>query len=300
VNRPRLKGHAPTNAYHVMCRTCQRLFLIKDPKVKTKFLDIIQHYARVYYVDIGTWALMSNHYHLSLRVYQPEIDVADLQQRHSLLVSRHRRPQPWQEWRQEAFHARLTDLSCFVRDINREMAKWYNRYKKTTGHLWGARFTSVLIEQDRHELDVMCYIEHNSVRAGLADKPSDYPWCGANRIKNALQRGETPRIPPIGPLAVFKDQDRAHAYVTLVDLLTESGSASPKIALPTTLAALPRGSVTVTELHRVIQSRAPANWHDPVYGSDTFRKKVLPSQKKQRQRALRAPVNRGSPPGPEQ
>lgn len=295
MNRPRLKGHTQTNAYHVMCRTCQRLFLIEEPKVKAKFWDIILHYAQVYYVDVLAWTLMSNHYHLCLRVYRPEIDAADLERRHNKLVYRHRRPQPWQEWRQEAFYTRLTDLSCFVRDINREMAKWYNRFKNTSGHLWGARFTSILIEQDRHELDVMSYIEHNSVRAGLAVKPTDYPWCSANRIKEALLRGEIPSLPPIGPLAVFTDQDRPRAYVALIELLSESGSSHSKIALPTTLVALPRGSVILAELQRAVQARAPANWHDSVYGSDTFRKNALRVQKGKRRAKLRAPINRGSP-----
>jgi len=182
-------------------------------------------------------------------------------------------------------------------DINREMAKWHNHYKKTTGHLWGARFKSIFTEKDRHELEVMSYIEHNPVRAGLAEKPSDYPWCSASRIKQALLKGESPLLPPIGPLAAFRDQDRAHAYVTLIDLLASTGANPGRVVFPTALAALPRGTATLVDLHHAMRERTPANWLDPIYGSDTFRKNVIKSQgSNKRKFRKRAPPAPESPP----
>jgi hypothetical protein len=56
---------------------------------------------------------------------------------------------------------------------------WYNRAHGRFGTLWSERFKSVLLEPRSWVIaTVAAYIDLNSVRAGLAEDPKDYRFCG--------------------------------------------------------------------------------------------------------------------------
>ena len=55
----------------------------------------------------------------------------------------------------------------YVQKLNRQ----YNR----TGTLWQGQYKASLIQDDRYLLTCYRYIELNPVRAGIAQRPGDYP-----------------------------------------------------------------------------------------------------------------------------
>jgi putative transposase len=57
---------------------------------------------------------------------------------------------------------------CYVQYVNRRYAR--------TGSLWGGRFRSCLVDTESYLLTCHRYIEENPVRAGMVDRPGDYPW----------------------------------------------------------------------------------------------------------------------------
>ncbi len=74
---------------------------------------------------------------------------------------------------------------------DRDVSKWmhwlltthvchYHRKHKTSGRVWQGRFKAFPIEQDRHLLVVLRYVERNALRAGLVNRAERWPWSSLN------------------------------------------------------------------------------------------------------------------------
>ncbi len=68
------------------------------------------------------------------------------------------------------------------------------------GHLWQGRFASYAMEE-RYLLAAARYIEMNPVRAGLVDRPGEYPWSSAA----AHTLGRDDRLVKVSPLLELVD-----------------------------------------------------------------------------------------------
>lgn len=69
-------------------------------------------------------------------------------------------------------------LADFFAPLHRRYARRTNNRHEWRGHLWQERFFSVAMDET-HALSAMRYVELNPVRAGLCDKPQDWPWSSA-------------------------------------------------------------------------------------------------------------------------
>lgn len=69
-------------------------------------------------------------------------------------------------------------LSELMKRIGLRYAMFYKWKYHRTGHLFQDRFRSEAIEDDNYLLAVYRYITLNPVKAGLAQRPGEYPWCG--------------------------------------------------------------------------------------------------------------------------
>jgi putative transposase len=65
--------------------------------------------------------------------------------------------------------------------IGRTYVRWFNSRRQRTGTLWEGRYRSTLIDSDAYLLTCSRYIELNPVRAGIVDRPDDYPWSSFRR-----------------------------------------------------------------------------------------------------------------------
>jgi len=68
------------------------------------------------------------------------------------------------------------DLSSGMRELNGGYAQLFNHWHGLDGHLFQGRFGSILVETDRHLLELARYISLNPVRAGLCADPADWRW----------------------------------------------------------------------------------------------------------------------------
>lgn len=68
------------------------------------------------------------------------------------------------------------DLSTGMHRLNGVYAQWFNRRHAGKGHVFQARFHSVLVESTPHLLELTRYIPLNPERAGLCSHPSQWPW----------------------------------------------------------------------------------------------------------------------------
>jgi hypothetical protein len=146
-------------------------------------------------VQILTYAILSNHLHVLLRVprWTAPTD-AELLRRYAILYPKPTRFQTFtlasvkaqlasdgpeaQKWR-SAQLALMGDVSQFMKLVKQRFTIWFNRSHKRFGTLWAERFKSLLLEPERDALEtVAAYIDLNSIRAGLATDPKDYRFCG--------------------------------------------------------------------------------------------------------------------------
>jgi len=67
-------------------------------------------------------------------------------------------------------------LSVGMQVLNTTHAVRFNRRHEGAGHVFDARFHSTLVDDMDYGQEVVRYIALNPVRAGLCDRPEQWPW----------------------------------------------------------------------------------------------------------------------------
>jgi len=188
---------ADTPYYHCVARCVRRAYLCgidhltgENYEHRREWLVTkMKSLASIFSIDICAYAVMSNHYHVILRVDSdqaaawPQGEVIERWNRLfslPVLVQRYLRGQTTsdaevnkvveiiEEWR-----TRLTDISWFMRILNESIARQANREDNCTGRFWEGRFKSQALLDDAAVLACMAYVDLNPIRAGMAESPED-------------------------------------------------------------------------------------------------------------------------------
>ncbi len=187
MRRPRVKVEGE-GFYHVVSRIGGKRFLI-DGKEKAILLGMIRAAAAFSGVELYTFAIMSNHFHLLVRVPRRKaVSDAELLRRMEALYGtpRYRKVlEKWEKWTQKKqewrvldekarMRARMYDLSQFCKTFKETYTQDFNKRHENTGTIWEGRFKSILLEGSyRAMMTVAGYIHLNPVRAAMADAPED-------------------------------------------------------------------------------------------------------------------------------
>ena len=237
-----------TPYYHITCRCVRRAFLCgKDPYSGIDYehrrqwmVERIAFLAELFAIDIYAYAIMSNHYHLVIKLNPEQLN--DLGNREiaerwsqlcqpSLLLARWLKQEPLSQAEMtlieqciQEYKDRLCSLSWFMRFLNQHIACTANQEDNCTGRFWESRFKSQALLDTSALLTCMTYVDLNPIRACMADTPetSDYTSIQA-RIKTAKHQSQKTLI----PLAPFMGAEHSHKpeglhyslpdYITLVD-----------------------------------------------------------------------------------
>jgi putative transposase len=111
-------------------------------------------------------------------------------------------------WHLVLWPRRDDELTGFLRWLTLTHAQRWKQAHDAVGHghLYQGRFKSFPVEQDEHLLRVLCYVERNPLRAGLARRAEDWPW-GSCHVRQHRQHelhpllGDWPVPRPKGWLA---------------------------------------------------------------------------------------------------
>ena len=179
--------------YHVVSRIGGRRFLLDD-KEKGILLGMIRRAAAFSGVEVYTYAIMDNHFHLLVRVSaKSEVSEEELRRRVVALYGAERAGRLFGEWakrerkgksaaveaEKERLKKRMHDLSQFCKTFKEAFTQDYNRRHDNTGTIWEGRFKSLLLEGSaRALLTVAGYIHLNPVRAGTAEKAEEATHTG--------------------------------------------------------------------------------------------------------------------------
>ena len=136
ARRPRLDL---AGYHHVVNRGVAGSNIFNSSADKKKFLQILCKACKIYDVIVHDYCLMDNHYHLMLET-------------------------------------KKENLSLMMRQVNSNYAIYFNKKEKRTGHLWQVRFKSWYIVDEAYLFLLFRYIEHNPLKANLAEKVGQYPY----------------------------------------------------------------------------------------------------------------------------
>jgi len=194
--------------YHCMSRTAGKQLLFGD-REKEVLRKMIWQVADFCGVEVLTYAVMGNHFHVLARVpHSQTISDAELVRRFATLYPKPSLHQPLTPQAFDKFlrnggpeaeklrnqlRQRMGDISAFMKTLKQRFSIWYNQTHARSGTLWAERFKSVLVEGRGNPLQTMAaYIDLNPVRAGLASDPKDYRFCGYGEAvagKSGARRG---------------------------------------------------------------------------------------------------------------
>lgn len=197
------KGEA---VYHCMSRVVNGERLLDNVAMEV-FRRQLWQIAAYTGVEIVTYAILSNHFHVLVRVPQrAPISDFELLRRFKILYPIPTQYQSAQlevvkgqlqkggeealAWRKRHL-AMMGDVSSFMKLLKQRFTIWFNRNHQRYGTLWAERFKSVLVEPFGRALSTMAtYIDLNAVRAGLVDDPKDYRFCGYAEAVGGNQRAQ--------------------------------------------------------------------------------------------------------------
>src|SRR5690606_12002260 len=180
--------------YHCMSRTVNGEKLL-DHTAREVLRRQIWQTADYCGVEVITYAILPNHFHVLVRVPQKTlISDKELLRRFHVFYPKPTRYQQlrlevvesWiksgapeaNAWRRQ-HTALMNDVSSFMKLLKQRFTIWFNHTHRRFGTLWAERFKSVLVEPQRRTLQTMAaYIDLNAVRAGLVNDPKDYRFCG--------------------------------------------------------------------------------------------------------------------------
>ena len=132
----------PGLPHHITQRGNGRAKVFDCDQDRMVFLDLLANYSRQYGLAMWGYCLMSNHFHL-------------------VAVPAH-----------EGVTAKVMGR------LEADYARFLNVRRRTSGHLWQARYHSVAMEPP-HCWRALAYVERNPVRAAMTPAATPYPWSSA-------------------------------------------------------------------------------------------------------------------------
>lgn len=213
--------------YHILSRCVRRAFLCGEDHVTGQNYDHrrgwieakIRQLASIFTIDIAAYAIMSNHYHIVVRIDAERgqaLSDEDVLARWLMLftgpklIQRYQNPDERKAMSQaerdtvreyiDLYRTRLYDLSWFMRVLNESIARMANKEDGVKGRFWEGRFKSQALLDEQAILAAMAYVDLNPIRAAMAETPeqSDYTSLQAriqpekvnHRIAKAIQSME--------------------------------------------------------------------------------------------------------------
>ena len=251
--RQQLIDLSATPYYHVISRCVRRAFLCGEDKLTGKnfnhrrqwLIDRIKLLSDVFSIDIAAYAIMSNHYHLVIRVNREQAQDWSMDEVISRwyrlyhgnpLVDLYRQGQIDDEVRlsrieefAEIWRERLYDISWFMRNLNESIAREANKEDNCTGRYWEGRYKSQALLDETALLSCMMYVDLNPIRANMCDDLASSDFTSIQERIKCYQHAKkhdsdqnTPAQPPaLLPFGLSQDKEAiafsAPDYFALVD-----------------------------------------------------------------------------------
>lgn len=179
------------STFHITWQCHNESWFLKGDDQKQLYYDLMLKFKDRYGVIIYSYCLMSNHIHIT-----------------GLATTR-------------------DGVSCFMRTVNSQFARKFNRSKKRRGQVIMDRFASPVIETDEDLLKVMVYFDLNPNRARIVSDPRQYKWCS---YRYYAYGEHDPLITPSPSYLILRrtNRDRKRLYRKMVAAVIKEDKAKSR------------------------------------------------------------------------
>ena len=133
--------------YHITSRGNEKGEIFKEDSDYKEFINILENEITKFNVDIHSFVLMKNHYHLLIQTNK-------------------------------------ANLSNFMHNLNTTYTIYFNNKYRRIGHLFQGRYKSIVCDKESYLLELARYIHLNPVRANIVNKVIEYPYSSFNSFLN--------------------------------------------------------------------------------------------------------------------
>ena len=238
MTKPRkdLVSVSDTPYYHIVSRCVRRTFLCGyDRQTNTDYehrkqwiVDRIQLLSSLFSIDLCSYAIMSNHYHLVVHINPEEAESWSDKEVAERWTTLFQGPLLIQQWlsgtalnkpQQQTvndiiaiWRERLSNLGWYMKCLNEPIARKANKEDNCTGHFWESRYKSQALKTDQALLSCMAYVDLNPIRAKQADTPESSDFTSIQErikpkwdLKKAIERQiKQKTLSPITDLMIRK------------------------------------------------------------------------------------------------
>ena len=236
-----------TPYYHCICRCVRRAFLCgwdhysgQDYEHRRQWVvERLATLVEVFAIDLCAYAVMSNHYHVVLRVDQGRAQGWSCREVAAQWMRLFSGPPLVKRWLRdetceaetlkaleivEQLRCRLYDLGWFMRCLNEHLARRANEEDGCKGRFWEGRYKSQALLDEKAVVGCMAYVDLNPVRAGMAATPEASDFTSLQqRSRAVLNLPSTDKLPALLPMVdaehIQTDDDATVCPMRLMDYL---------------------------------------------------------------------------------
>lgn len=147
--KPRVEFQGAT--YHVIKRGNNRDYIFQTRQDKEDFLECLETANEEDVFNLLGYVIMDNHYHLIIETKE-------------------------------------VPLNKIMQKINNTYSKNYNKRHNRRDHVFGGRYKSILVNDDKYLLSLLRYIHANPVRAKILHNMADYGWSSDQFYRNNIKK----------------------------------------------------------------------------------------------------------------
>lgn len=125
--------------YHVFAHATGNESLHRDGTDRERFLSVVEQTVEKFDLELHFYVVLSTHHHLLVTTRQP-------------------------------------NLARAMQYLQGVYCQTYNRRHGRRGHLVAGRYGANLVESESYAAWLVPYLALNPMRAGLVDRPKDWPW----------------------------------------------------------------------------------------------------------------------------
>ena len=214
--RKQLVSLDDTPWYHLVSKCARRAWLFGvDPyngvdhsHRRQWVVDRMNALTEAFSIDVASYAIMSNHYHLVVRVdaesaqrwsWQEVVSRWHQVYKGNMLSQRFMSGETLRtaerkvlQSKAEIWRIRLSDISWFMAALNEHIARLANIEDDVTGKFWQARFFSQALLDEQAILACSVYCDLNPIRAKMSDAPEDSEYTSIQKRIQAAEKGIVP------------------------------------------------------------------------------------------------------------
>jgi REP element-mobilizing transposase RayT len=176
--------------YHVTTRGNERKKIFFAKSDYQRFKSYLEEALEKYGYYLHSYVLMPNHYHLIIETPKG-------------------------------------NLSKLMHYINGSYTNYINRRKGRSGHLFQGRYKAILVDQDNYLLELSRYVHLNPVRAGMVERPKDYPYSSYRSFIYQKKAEEMVKRDLIWGMISTAPEKAAGQYRVFVEKAIDEGLESP-------------------------------------------------------------------------